>query len=171
MNDKDFVIMGYIRGVFGVRGWVKIHTDTEYADSLFDYSTWWIGSSDDGWKPYSFLEGNLQPNAIVAHLEGINDRETAITLRGKKIAVPRDELPPPEENEFYWADLIGLNVLNTNNELLGTVTNLLETGAHDVLVVNHKEKQLLIPFADPIIFEVNVEQGYIHTDWEVDYLD
>jgi len=169
MRDSDLVIMGYVSGAFGVRGWVKIHADTEYADNLFDYPTWWLGRDGD-WKAYKHEEGAVQPKAVVAKLEGVSDRNQAEAMRGCKIAVPRSELPEPEEDEFYWTDLIGLEVFNKDGVLLGVVASLLETGANDVLVLKDGDgKQRMIPFVGAIVQEVDIQAGRIVADWGLDY--
>lgn len=168
MRDDDLVIMGYVRGAFGVRGWVKIHADTEYADSLFDYATWWLGRDGD-WKPYRFENGQLQPKALSAKLEGVDDRDAAEAMRGCQIAIPRSEFPEPEEGEFYWTDLIGLEVLNLDGVRLGKVGELMETGANDVLVVVDGAARRLLPFVDAVVKSVDLDAGRITADWGLDY--
>ncbi|MDN0076542.1 ribosome maturation factor RimM [Crenobacter sp. SG2303] len=168
MRDADLVIMGYVSGAHGVRGWVKIHADTEYSDSLFDYPTWWLGK-DGNWKPYTFVEGVVQPKAIAAKLEGVEDRDVAFAMRGLSIAVPRSELPETGADEYYWTDLIGLAVVNRAGESLGTIANLMETGANDVLVVKDGTQQRLIPFVGHVVLEVNLKQKQVLVDWELDY--
>lgn len=168
MRDSDLVVMGYVSGAFGVRGWVKIQASTEHADSLFDYPTWWLGK-DGKWKAVRHEEGAVQPKALVAKLEGVDTREQAEAMRGHEIAVPRSEFPEPDEDEFYWTDLIGLQVFNKDEVLLGKVESLLETGANDVLVVNDGSKKRMIPFVSAIVLEVDIKAGRIVVDWGLDY--
>ncbi|BEV72104.1 MULTISPECIES: ribosome maturation factor RimM [unclassified Paludibacterium] len=168
MRDNDLVIMGFVRGAFGVRGGIKVHADTEFVDSLFDYPVWWLGRNGD-WKPYNFVDGQVQPKALVAQLEGVTDRDVAEAMRGMQIAVPRSELPEAEEDEYYWNDLIGLKVNNLEGESFGSVTELMETGANDVLVVDDGPKRRLIPFVDAVIDRVDLEAGLIVVDWGADY--
>jgi len=168
MRNDDLVVMGYVRGAFGVRGWVKIHVDTEYPDSLFEYPVWWLGK-DGSWKPYTFENGTVQPKAIAAKLEGIEDRDGAELLRGMQVAVPRSEMPPPEDDEYYWSDLIGLDVFNQEGLHLGKVTSLMETGANDVLVVSGEAGNTLIPFVGQFVLQVLLEARRINVDWGIDY--
>jgi len=168
MRNEDLVPMGFVRGAFGIKGWVKIHADTEHADGLFDYPVWWLGK-DGSWKPYTFENGTVQPKALAAKLEGIDDRDGAEALRGMQIAVPRSELPEAGDDEYYWSDLIGLAVVNQQDEALGTVDSLLETGANDVLVVKGEHGQKLIPFVDQYVLEVLPAEGRILVDWGLDY--
>ncbi|NHR03974.1 ribosome maturation factor RimM [Chromobacterium haemolyticum] len=168
MRSEDLVVMGFVRGAFGVKGWLKVQADTEYADGLFDYPVWWLGKEND-WKPYTFENGALQPKALAAKLEGVEDRDAAEVLRGMQIAVPRAELPAAEEGEYYWADLIGLEVVNQQGEVLGKVSELMETGAHDLLVVQGADAQRMIPFVDQYVLEVQLAEGKIQVDWGLDY--
>ncbi|MDP3686464.1 MAG: ribosome maturation factor RimM, partial [Sulfurimicrobium sp.] len=89
-------------------------------------------------------------------------------LRGCEIAVPRDALPEPAENEYYWSDLIGLCVFNTEQQDLGKVSGLLETGANDVLVVQG-DRERLIPFVPQVIQEVDLSAGTIRVEWGLDW--
>lgn len=168
MRDDELVVMGYVSGAFGIRGWVKIHADTEHADSLFDYPVWWVGR-DGVWKEYRFEDGAVQPKALVAKLEGVADRDIAESLRGSQIAIPRAEMPEPDEDEYYWTDLIGLAVVNKSGVSLGKVTRLMETGAHDVLAVHDGSQERLIPFVDQFVGKVDIAGGTIEVDWEADY--
>ena len=170
MDEKDLVIMGYVSGAFGVRGWIKIHADTEYADSLFDYPVWQLGKPGSTWQPYSFIEGAVQSKSIVARLKGVDDRDQAFGLRGTSIAVLRNELPAPEEDEYYWADLVGLQVINQHDETLGTIVEMMETGAHDVMIVRGADGERLIPFVEPILLDVNMAERQVRVDWDADYL-
>lgn len=168
MRDEDLVIMGYVRGAFGIRGWVKIHADTEHLDGLFDYPVWWLGS-EGRWKPFTLENGAVQPKGVTAKLEGVDDRDVAAAMRGMKIAVPRSELPELDEDEYYWSDLIGLAVFNKEGESLGVVKELMATGANDVLVLQDGETQRLVPFVGQFVLDVDLKAARITVDWGLDY--
>lgn len=160
--------MGYIKGVFGIKGWLKIAADTEYTDSLLDYPEWQL--SKDGRRLNVTLEaGKIVNGELQVKFEGINDRDKAFALRGYTIEIPRESFAPAEEGEYYWADLVGMTVVNTENITLGTVKNLMETGAHDVLVVDGDYGQKLIPFVSHFIDNVDSENRIITADWGTDY--
>ena len=101
------LVLGRIAGLFGVRGWVKVFSETEPREGILRYSPWLIGSSD---RPLRVLEGRVHGKGVVARIEGCDDREQAATLVNQEIAVTRDRLPPPRPDEFYWIDLEGLAV-------------------------------------------------------------
>lgn len=167
MRNDDLVLMGYVRGAFGVRGWVKIHTDTESADSLFDYPVWWLGR-DGQWSSYRFEDGLVQPKSLAAKLEGVDSRELAEAMRGMQIAIPRSEFPDTAEDEYYWSDLIGLDVVDKDGQRFGQVAELMETGANDVLVVREGKREWLIPFVGQFVLDVNLAAKRITVDWNLD---
>jgi 16S rRNA processing protein RimM len=159
--------MGRINAPFGVKGWVKIQPFTETLDALLDYPVWQIGKGSQ-WQELEIEEATVHGDFIVAKLASCNDRDAAYALRGQEIAVNREDLPGTEEGEYYWEDLIGLTVVNREGTELGKVSKLLETGANDVLVVKG-EKEILIPFVEVYVLNVDLAQGRIEVDWGLDY--
>ena len=159
--------MGRIAAPFGVQGWVRVRPATAAVRSLLDYPQWWIDCEGD-WQPRAVAEAKVQGHAVIARLEGCGDRESAAALRGRLVAVPRAALPRARENEYYWADLIGLKVVNAQAEDFGQVTDILQTGANDVLLVQGGRERL-IPFIAQVIREVDQDTGVIRVDWGSDY--
>jgi 16S rRNA processing protein RimM len=163
--------MGRINAPFGVKGWVKIKPFTETLDALLDYPEWQIGKGSH-WRKADVEDVTVHGDFIVAKLAGCNDRDAAFALRGQEIAVDREELPDTEEGEYYWEDLIGLSVVNRDGAELGKVASVMETGAHDVLVVKGEKevsKEILIPFVEVYVLNVDLAQGRIEVDWGLDY--
>jgi len=163
--------MGRITGAFGIRGWVKVHPFTETPESLTGYREWWV-AGDGGWEPREVEEVEVQGESVAVRFAGCTDRDAAAVYRGREVAVPRGEFPGAQTNEFYWADLIGLGVVNKQGEALGTVSRLLETGANDVLVVqgpHANERERLIPFIENVVLEVDLAGRTIRVDWGADY--
>ena len=168
MSDTKWVAMGYIKGAFGIKGWVKVAASTEYADSLLDYADWRL-VKDNKTLIVSPSEGQLHNGELQVKFTGIDDRDEAHALRGYTIEVSRDQFADTEEDEYYWADLIDMSVINRQEEILGKVSKLMETGAHDVLVVDGQYGQKLIPFVAQFIDRVDVENRTITVDWGSDY--
>ena len=177
MRDDDLAIMGFVRGAFGVRGWIKVHADTQFADSLFDYPVWWIGKEND-WKPFTFKDGAVQPKNLVAQLEEVTGREQAEAMRGLKVAVPKVELPPADDGEYYWSQLEGLVVFTQfggERQRLGVISKLMETGANDVLVVaadaqSIDQRERLIPYVpEQFVLAVDLEAGEMLVDWDPEF--
>jgi 16S rRNA processing protein RimM len=161
------VVMGRVTAPFGVQGWVKIHPLCAPVTNLCRFPLWWLERAGE-WRPTTVLAAKAHANSLVAHLEGIGDREAALALKGTAIAVPRDELPAPASGEFYWADLIGLSVRNTAGHVFGDVADVMETGANDVLVVGSR-RETLIPFIADVIRKVDLAARTIDVDWGADY--
>lgn len=159
--------MGHVAAPFGVKGWLKVFAYTEARDGLFDYSDWWLGRGDD-WRPVEVEDAQIHGKALVAKLAGVDDRSAAEPLKGLEIAVPRDQLEAAGEDEYYWMDLVGLEVVNRSGERLGEVAGLLETGANDVLRVT-AERERLIPFVGAIVLDVDLGARRILVDWGADY--
>ncbi|ADE14100.1 16S rRNA processing protein RimM [Nitrosococcus halophilus Nc 4] len=167
-DDNRYVLIGRISGVYGIQGWVRVYSYTEPRDNILRYEPWYL-QQNGKWIARRLLEGRTQGKGIVVALDGIDDRDVATQWIGREIAVHREQLPPPEEGEYYWADLIGLRVITVQGVELGRVERLLETGANDVLVVQG-ERERLIPFRkDTIVKQVDLEQGLLRVDWDPDF--
>jgi 16S rRNA processing protein RimM len=166
-QSDDWVVMGRIAAPFGIKGWVKVQPFSEDPAALMDFESWRIGRGEQQVR-YTVEAVQEHSNTLVAKLVGIDDRDSAFALRGKEISVARSELPPPEENEFYWSDLIGLTAVNREGIELGRVDSLLETGAQDVLVIKGKREHL-IPFVAAFVGKVDLAAGSIEVDWGEDY--
>lgn len=161
------IVMGHVLAPYGVRGWIKIQPFTEAVDGLLSYRHWWFARNED-WQLRKVVEGRAQGASLVARLEGCEDRDQAVALRGLQVAVPRSELPPPANGEYYWCDLIGLAVENTEGEKFGQVEEVLATGANDVLVVRG-DRERLIPFIESVVVGVEFENSRVVVDWGADY--
>ena len=156
------VIVGKITGIHGVAGWLKVFSYTRPKENIFNYSPWLL--QPDG-KAISLLDGKVHGKGLIAKLEGIDDRDQARTLQGMEVAVFRDQLPEPEPGEYYWHDLLGLNVVNLNGARLGKVVELQETGANDVLVIEGERRYLVPLVMDEVIREIDLDNRQILVDW------
>jgi 16S rRNA processing protein RimM len=160
------LVLGRISGVYGVRGWVKVFSDTEPRENILAYTPWYLGASR---SPCRVADGRRQGKGLVARIEGCEDRDRAAALVGQEIAVRRDQLPPPHTDEFYWADLEGLSVETLDGTLLGRIHYLFATAANDVLVVTG-ERERLLPFVwDQVVKDVDFESGRMRVDWDADF--
>ena len=164
--------MGRIVAPYGVFGWLKVVPDTEAFDGLFDYDSWWLGKGDD-WREYQVETAKVHNDVLVVKLAGIDDRDAAFACKGKQVAVPREQLPEPGDNEYYWSDLIGLNVKNQQGVDFGSIIDVFETGANDVLVVKKddapKNEEKLLPFIAAVVLEVDLEAKTMLVDWDEEF--
>jgi 16S rRNA processing protein RimM len=163
------VIMGRIAAAHGIRGWVKIQPYTEYLDSLVGYRSWWIGHEHGPWRKVEVQQCEVHNKTLAAQIPDCPDRTAAEKLKGLLIAVPRSSLPKQADDEYYWSDLIGLAVVNEEGARLGTVENLLETGANQVLSITGESGEILIPFVASAIKQVDMQNKTIRVDWSADY--
>ncbi len=161
------ITVGEVAGAFGIKGWVKIYSHTDPINNILDYSPW-LFTDLDGTKEYKVLSGRVHGNYIIACLEGVDDRDKAQKLKSNKISVPRDRFPRLESG-YYWADLIGLRVTNLAGVELGTIDQMLSTGANDVIVAK-AERERLIPFiTGTFVKEINLGEGKMLVDWDADF--
>ncbi len=168
MLDKKYIVVGKVSGVFGIKGWIKIFSYTDPRENILDYSPW-ILKKNNVTKQVRVIDGNVQSKTIVALLDGITDRDAASEFAGWDILIDQKQLPEPDQGEYYWSDLIGLKVETTEQELLGVVDSLLETGANDVLIVQG-DRERVIPFLQgQTVVKIDLEDGKIIVDWDPDF--
>jgi 16S rRNA processing protein RimM len=165
------IVLGRIVAPYGVRGWVKIHPFGDDPESWRRMSEWWLAADCEGggWQRFEVQGLRAHGAGWVAKLVGVDDRGGAEHLDGWFFAAPRLALPDTQEDEFYWADLVGLAVRNEQGEFLGKVEALLETGAHQVLVVKEGETERLLPFVSQVVTNVDVAGACIHVQWGKDW--
>ena len=161
--------MGRVVAPYGVKGWVKVEPYGSVADGLKAYHSWWVGRNED-WRELKVAQCVLQHGAsLVARFENCADRDAAQALQGSEIAVEREALPQNADNEFYWADLVGLAVVNMRDERLGEVVGLFENGAHPVMRIVEGGTERLLPFVAQVVRQVDLAEGRIRVEWELDW--
>lgn len=167
MSDDaaDRVVLGRIAALYGVRGWVKVFSHTEPRDNILRYQPWQVNIKG-AWQTLPLVEGRAHNQGIVAHLEGYKDRDAARVLLGCDIAVRAGQLAQLPTGEYYWSELIGLEVTTVAGESLGIVSSLLETGANDVLVVQGERERLIPYLPEQVIRQVDKENKRIVVDWD-----
>ncbi len=168
MSEQDYIKVGKVSGVFGVKGWVKVFSFTDDRENILGFSPWLLKKDSDS-RLIKVVDGMLQGKAIVARLDGINDRDQAAGLMGWDIFISPEQLPKAAEGEYYWSDLIGLHVETIEGVSLGVVDSLLETGANDVVIV-HGERERVIPFLQgQTIIKIDLETGKMIVDWDPEF--
>lgn len=179
-ENVDYVVLGRVIGAYGVRGWVRIQVYGDDPLSWREMASWWLsrsrGSSkndqpvDEDWQAFRLTHCRLQGGDLVAQLNGVADRDAAEALKGALLGAPRECLPDPGSDAYYWGDLVGMTVFGAGDERLGVVSRLLETGANDVLVVVDADgKERLLPFVESVIECVDRAARRIDAAWEADW--
>jgi len=167
-RDKHCILIGRISGVYGVHGWVRVHSYTEPREEVLRYVPWYL-NYEGKWLAQWLRQGYSHGKGIVVALEGINDRTTAARWIGCDIAIHREQLPAINTGEYYWADLVGLEVVTEQGITFGRVEPLLAPRATHVLVVRG-ERARLIPFLrGAVIKQVDLKQGTLTVDWDSDF--
>ena len=183
-DPLDPVVVGRITTVHGVKGWVKVYSFTEQAESIFEYPPWWLKTAE-GWREIEIDEYRATSKGLLAHIVGIDDRDVARQFCQKDIAVEKSQFPELAKNEFYWHQLQGLRVITCQGQTenldlgregldLGVVTGLMETGANDVLMVKGDSKSLdqaerLIPYTEQFVLNIDLDAGVLKVDWDPEF--
>jgi 16S rRNA processing protein RimM len=163
LSKQQQIKVGKISGVFGVKGWVKVFSFTEYKENILNYSPWLL-KKDSETRSVNVIDGKLQGKAVVAQLDGINDRDQALSFMGWDIFITPDQLPKVAKDEYYWSDLIGLAVETNLGVQLGVVDSLL-----DVVIVKG-ERERVIPFLQgQTIINIDLDAGRMVVDWDPDF--
>lgn len=183
----DAIEVGRVIGAFGIKGWIRVQPFSADPKALFSSRRWFIQPPE---RPGPKAVGAVLPpllritqakdqgDDVVAAAQELPDRNAAEAMKGARIFIARSSFPTAGEGEYYWIDLIGLQVVNRAGELLGRVTDLLDTGAHSVLCVQKPDaapdapldqRERLIPFVAAYVDDVNLAERRITVDWGLDY--
>lgn len=168
ISGDRIAIVGRIGAPYGVKGWAHCQSYTDPVENILTYPLW-VQRSDE-WFPLELADIRPHKSNYRIKISGCDDRDEAAELRGLLLGTDVKEFPAPEDDEFYWRDLIGLTVVNEAGEPLGEVKSLTETGHHDVLVIRGKKgEETLIPFSDRFVVEVCVAQRRVVVAWASDW--
>ena len=184
----DAIEVGRILDAWGVKGWVKVLPHSAEPQALFAAKDWFLQAPDARFRPgfsafsatvtISLQECKVHSDTVVAKITGLEDRSAAEALRGARIFLPRSSFPSASKDEYYWVDLIGLEVLNREGLSMGTVRDLMTTGPHAVLCVEYQAlaedgtqsaAERMIPFVAAYVDAVDVPGKRITVDWQPDY--
>lgn len=175
MEQQRIEVVGKLGSTYGIRGWLRIYSSTEQAESIFDYQPWFLKIKGK-WQPTELENWRHHNHEIIVKLKGVDDREAAQILANVEIGVDLSVFPELEEGDYYWHDLIGCSVVNLEGYAMGTVTEMMETGSNDVLVVKANTKdafgkqERLIPFLyEQVVKRVDLTTKTIEVDWDAGF--
>ena len=177
MNALDagqrMITVGRLHGAFGVRGELKLESFTAPENAILRYQPWTLRDAQGRERLVEGARGRGGAKGLVATLPGIEGRDAAEAMRGTEVLVPRSALPPPGPGEYYWVDLIGLDVINREGVALGQVRDLMTTGPQTVRVLAYendgKPQERMIPFVAAFVDKVELPERRITVDWQPDY--
>jgi 16S rRNA processing protein RimM len=171
----DLTQVGYVSGAFGVTGSIRVTPFSADADALQSAKTWWLD------KPVlhavKVRTAKLHGGDVVAQLVGVVGRDAAEALKGAAVTIPRSEFPQLPADEFYWSDLIGLEVVNLQGEALGQVTDMMDNGVQSIFRITPVQddaagapaSERLIPYVDQYVKTIDLAAKKITVDWGLDY--
>ncbi len=190
----DAIEIGRIADAWGIKGWFKVLPHSASPEALFSSKSWFLLPPERAMKPKRATEAaalapvwtepvvlNIKEvkdhsDTVVACAQHIDDRNAAEALRGARIFVPRSHFPSAAEGEYYWVDLMGLQVINREGLNLGQVRDLMSTGPQTVLVIEAepaveggKPVERMIPFVSAFVDGVDLPGKRITVDWQPDY--
>ncbi|GLO47453.1 ribosome maturation factor RimM [Pseudomonas putida] len=169
----DLIVVGKIFSVHGVRGEVKVYSFTDPIENLLDYPRWTL-RHEGKVKQVELVNGRGSQKGLVVKLKGLDDRDEARLLSGYEICIPRSLLPNLAADEYYWYQLVGLKVINQDEQVFGKVDHLLETGANDVMVVKPcagslDDRERLLPYTAQCVLDIDLEAGVMRVEWDADF--
>jgi 16S rRNA processing protein RimM len=175
----DAIEVGRIADAWGIKGWFKVLPHSASPEALFSSKRWYLLPTERGAKTFSgpvllrLREAKEHSGTVVASAHDVDDRNAAEALRGSRIFVPRSSFPTAATDEYYWVDLIGLEVVNREGVAMGSVRELLSTGPQTVLVLEYeqdgKREERMIPFVSAYVDSVDLPGKRITVDWQADY--
>lgn len=172
-TDKPMII-GRLGAVYGIKGWIKVNSFTEIPEGIFDYSPWLIQHKGE-WVEVTLSDYKRHGKGLIAKLKGFDQREETQALTGADIAIHAEQLPELEE-DYYWRDLIGCTVVTTQGYDLGKITDMMETGSNDVIVIKANatdafgKKERLLPFLEEqVIINVDITAKRIEVNWDPNF--
>ncbi|MHB8253988.1 MAG: ribosome maturation factor RimM [Acidiferrobacter sp.] len=167
-EPREWIEVGRVVGAYGVKGWVRILSYTTESEAALAYRPWRFRHKSGVLETPTLLETRTHGKGFVVHLAGCDSRDIAERWSGAVIEAPAATLPPLEAGEYYWGQLVGLTVETVDGVQLGVVSELLETGANDVLVIQG-ERERLVPYIPDVVRRVEINQGRIVVVWDPDF--
>lgn len=175
MCEQKIEVVGKLGSTYGIRGWLRLYSSTEFPESIFDYQPWFLNIKGQ-WREVELETWRYHNNDLIVKLVGTDDREAAQLLTNLEIGVDLSCFPTLEEGDYYWHDLIGCQVVNLEGYAMGVVSELMETGSNDVLVVRANSKdafgkqERLIPFLyEQVVKRVDLATKTITVDWDAGF--
>ncbi|MCJ0764185.1 ribosome maturation factor RimM [Variovorax terrae] len=176
----DAIEVGRIADAWGIKGWFKVLPYSADPEALFSSKRWYLLPAEKGAKTFAgtallrVREAKTHSDTVVASAHEVDDRAAAEALKGARIFIPRSSFPTAAPDEYYWVDLLGLDVVNREGVALGRVRDLLSTGPQTVLVLDYagedgKALERMIPFVSAYVDGVDLAARRITVDWQADY--
>ncbi len=173
LSKPSPLVVGKVTAHHGLKGWVKISSYTRPVEHIGEYASVLLGrgGASRDWQRFRVSDYRLEGTPRLAKIENWVSREDAQNYIGCLIAIDRHALPALEEGEYYWADLLDCEVTNKSRVVLGRITDIMETGANDVLVVRQDtsdRRETLVPWIADAVLDIDLKRRCVLVDWHED---
>ena len=165
-DPDERVACGRVTGAHGVRGWLRVRSDTRPPDNLLRYPRWQLRDGGGDRRDCRLERGRRQGRLLLAKLAGVDDRDAAAALAGRAVWIETAAFAPLPAGEYYHHQLLGLAAVDQRGAPLGRVARILETGAHDVLLVAGEEERLVPYVPGETVLAVELGAGRIRVRWD-----
>lgn len=166
--QENWIIIARFGRPHGIKGFITVNSFTEPRDNVLKYENWHAFINNE-WHPIKLLHAEAQNKSIIVQVEGYPERELVARLTNIDVAIRHEQLEPLKAGEYYWHQLVGMNVINQQGESFGKVTDIIPTGVHDVLVVEGVSRYLIPYLLDKFVLNINIHQQLITVDWDLDF--
>jgi 16S rRNA processing protein RimM len=167
-TSDDIIVIGCFGKAVGLKGMIRVKSFTEPKENILKYQPWLV-KSNQKWRTMQYKTAAQQGKLLVVSMEGVNDRNESEALTNSNIAIYRHQLPELDD-EFYWADLEGLTVVNKQGDIFGIVSHLIATGSNDVMVVKAENKAHMIPYLlNDVVLDIDLTDSIIVVDWDLEF--
>lgn len=164
-TTDEKIIIGRFGSAHGVRGEIRVQSHANPPENILIYTPWYIRKNNT-WSIVTVTHSRTHQNVFLVKIEGVSDRDQAKHLTNQDIFIDRKQLPALPDGNYYWSDLIGLQVIDQEGNILGIIDHILETGSNDILVVINGKEETFLPYTDDVIQQVDLEQKRIRVHWE-----
>ncbi|KGP63013.1 16S rRNA processing protein RimM [Legionella norrlandica] len=169
MDKKtNWIVIGRFGRPHGIKGFVTVHSFTDPINNILRYTDWHVFLNNK-WQPIKLLAIETHNKTIIAQIEGYPERESVASLTNADIAVQESQFAPLAPGEYYWYQLIGMNVINQKGESFGKVVEIMPTGSNDVLIVQGAKRHLIPYLPGQFVIDINESKQVITVEWDVDF--
>lgn len=168
MESTDWIIIGRFGRPHGIKGLITVISFTDPRENMLRYHPWYARVKNN-WQPINIQHTETSTKGILARIEGYEEREEVATLTNVDIGIKKEQLPPLKAGEYYWHQLMGIQVINKEGIALGKITEIIPTGTHDVLVVVGEKRHLIPYLQDQFVLGIDEENGLMTVDWDADF--
>jgi 16S rRNA processing protein RimM len=169
-NPDSLIIMGHLGRSFGIHGWLHVYSFADTPTDLFNYNEWQIQHRGQ-WRSVAITDHQAHGNNFIVKLAGCDTPEAARLYANNPIAILKEQLPDLVQ-DYYWADLVGLQVTTIDGTELGIIDHLLETGSNDVMVIKPKDankRQYILPYTDDVVKSIDLAHKQMVVDWDINF--